>query len=76
METLTACANGLTPSDEDMFDLDPEETATTSRSLEASRHEPEMAKLREGILKAVSRVIEIWGNDIEIASVSRKTRTV
>jgi hypothetical protein len=70
METLTACANGLTPSDEDMFDLDPEETATTSRSLETSRHDPEMAKLREGILQAVSRVIEIWGNDIEIASVS------
>jgi hypothetical protein len=53
-----------------MFDLDPEETATTVRSLETSRSEPELVKLREGILQAVSRIIEIWGHDIEIASVS------
>jgi hypothetical protein len=70
METLTACANGLTPSEEDMFDLDPEDTVSTSLALELSRQHADVAKLRGGILQAVSRVIEIWGADVEVASVS------
>jgi hypothetical protein len=70
LETLTACANGLTPSDEDMFDLEPEETASTSRALETCRQDERLVKLREGILQTVSKVIEIWGADVEVASVS------
>lgn len=70
LETLTACANGLTPSDEDMFDLEPEETASTSRALEMCRQDSRLVRLREGILQTVSKVIEIWGADVEVASVS------
>jgi hypothetical protein len=70
LETLTACANGLTPSDEDMFDLEPEETALTSRALETCRQDERLVRLREGILQTVSKVIEIWGADVEVASVS------
>jgi hypothetical protein len=70
LETLTACANGLTPSDEDMFDLEPEETATTSLLLEQSRQNGDLVKLRTELLEAVTKILEIWGGDIEVASVS------
>jgi hypothetical protein len=44
LQALTACADGLTPAEEDMFDLDPDATASTARSLE----EHLVARYRDG----------------------------
>jgi hypothetical protein len=69
LQALTACANGLTPAEEDMFDLDPDATADTARTLEATRGDSRLQQIRERILQAVSRVMETWSQDAEMATV-------
>ncbi|KAJ9116745.1 hypothetical protein QFC20_000680 [Naganishia adeliensis] len=68
LQALTACANGLTPAEEDMFDLDPDATASTARSLEATRNDPRLQQIRNRILHAVSRVMDTWSQDTEMAT--------
>jgi hypothetical protein len=70
LQALTACANGLTPAEEDMFDLDPDATASTARNLEATRNDPRLQQIRDRILQAVSRVMNTWSQDTEMATVS------
>lgn len=70
IEALTAAADGLTPSDEDMFDLDPDESAGTAAAMESARRSDDMATLRIGILNAITKATEIWSADAEMAGVS------
>lgn len=53
-----------------MFDLDPDATASTARSLEATRNDPRLQQVRNRILHAVSRVMDTWSQDTEMATVS------
>lgn len=53
-----------------MFDLDPDATADTARNLEATRGDVRLQQIRERILQAVSRVMETWSQDAEMATVS------
>lgn len=55
-----------------MFDLDPDETATTSRTLESVRLEPPLQEWRNGIQACIGAVVERFGGDVEVASVSCK----
>ncbi len=71
LEALTACADGLTPSDEDMFDLEPEKSAGTVAAMETVRQDPRMMALRERMISALSRAIGIWSMDSEMGSVSQ-----
>jgi hypothetical protein len=71
LQALTASANGLTPAEEDMFDLDPDATADTARNLETIRNDSRLQQLRDRILRAVSRVMETWSQDTEMATVSQ-----
>lgn len=70
LQALTACANGLTPAEEDMFDLDPDATASAARSLEITRHDSRLQQMRDRILHSVSKVMDIWSQDAEMATVS------
>lgn len=72
LQALTACANGLTPAEEDMFDLDPDATASSARSLEVTRNDPRLQQVRNRILHGVSRVMDTWSHDTEMATVSLK----
>lgn len=69
LQALTACANGLTPAEEDMFDLDPDATADTARNLEVTRSDTRLHQTRDRILRAASRVMETWSQDTEMATV-------
>ncbi|KAJ9120790.1 hypothetical protein QFC22_002724 [Naganishia vaughanmartiniae] len=69
LQALTACANGLTPAEEDMFDLDPDATAGTARTLEEVRLDSGLQHVRSRILQCVSRVMDIWSQDTEMAIV-------
>ncbi|KAJ9108122.1 hypothetical protein QFC19_002589 [Naganishia cerealis] len=69
LQALTACANGLTPAEEDMFDLDPDATAGTARNLEEVRLDTGLQHIRNRILQCVSRVMDIWHQDTEMSIV-------
>lgn len=68
LQALTACAIGLTPSEEDMFDPEPEDTAKHAAAISAARDDPRLQRLRENMLQSVSAVMEIWSADTEMAT--------
>lgn len=68
LQALTACAIGLTPSDEDMFDPEPEDTAKMAAAIETARSDPRLQRLRDSVLQSVSAAMEIWSSDTEMAN--------
>lgn len=68
LQALTACVTGLTPSEEDMFDPEPEDTAQAAAAIEAVRQDPRLVELRDAILTHSTAAMEIWSSDSEMAS--------
>lgn len=69
--SLTAIAKGLTPTDD--FDLDfggDDEDKDDDGSAARARDDPRMAALRDKIVQAAGRVLELWSGDGEVSDVS------
>jgi hypothetical protein len=71
MNALAACFKGLSPSDDDMFDLDDgDETTDKAAAVAAARSDPTMLSLRGRIESAITAVVQVWSGDAEVADVS------
>jgi len=69
---LAACFKGLSPSDDDIFDLDTEEEELRrEQGIRAAREDERMIRLRLQIEDAISRVVQIWQGDADMADVRR-----
>lgn len=67
IEALTACGKGLTPPEEDMFDLEPDDTAANARAVQEAR--PALHEVREAIVSCVRDTLYTWPADVEIGDV-------
>lgn len=71
LRALTACAKGLAPSEDDIFDDDTDEQGVAHTTLtNQARADPRLSSLRDHITAAIGRVVEMWSTDVEIADVS------
>ena len=70
---MTACFKGLSPSDDDIFDLADEEDDGTSKqdAVNTARVHDRMLALRTRIECTVARVVQVWRGDGEVADVRR-----
>jgi hypothetical protein len=60
MNALAACFKGLSPSDDDMFDLDDgDETTDKAAAVAAARSDPTMLSLRGRIESAITAVADV-----------------
>jgi hypothetical protein len=73
IQALTACGRGLTPPEEDMFDLDPDATVAVAKEVEETRHTPALQVLRDRMIALIRGVMETWPVDAEIGDVSPST---
>ena len=70
MSALTACFRGLSPSDDDMFDLETEDTsAERDKAVLAVREEQTVVSLRHKIESTVQAVVRAWNGDSDVADV-------
>lgn len=68
MEALTACFKGLSPSDEDIFDLGSEdEEALKADAVLLAREDPRMLALRQRIEASVQGIVVVWTGEAEVA---------
>lgn len=69
---MTACFKGLSPADDDIFDLTEGSDDGTDKqdAIDAARQDERMIALRQRIERAVARVIQVWSGDGEVADVS------
>jgi hypothetical protein len=67
MNGLAACFKGLSPSDDDIFDL--EEKAGDEEAVAAAREDLRMVSLRRRIEQAITSVVQVWNGDGEVADV-------
>ncbi len=68
IEALTACGKGLTPPEEDMFDLEPDATAASARAVQDAR--PAVQDLRDTIIGYIKDTVQTWPADVEIGDVT------
>ena len=70
---MTACFKGLSPSDDDIFDLADEEDDGTSKqdAVNTARLHDGMLALRTRIERTVAGVVQVWRGDGEVADVRR-----
>lgn len=71
LAALTASFRGLSPSDDDIFDLSDDGPTSEEKSaaIELARSDPRMVSLRSRIEEAVKGVVEVWDGDGEVADV-------
>lgn len=73
LNALTACFKGLSPSDDEMWDLteDEEDVARRNEGIRQAReHNPRVRELRASIETALSILVGVWNGDGEVADVS------
>ena len=72
LNSLTACFKGLSPSEDEMWDLteDEEDVARRNESVRVAKETDRIRKLRGGIEAALSTVVGVWNGDGEVADVS------
>lgn len=67
MNALTACFKGLSPSDDDMFDLTESDESARNESITVARSQPVMVDLRQRTESAIQGVVGVWTGDSEVA---------
>lgn len=74
LSALTASFRGLSPSDDDIFDLSEDGPSSEEKTaaINLAREDPRMVNLRSRIEEAVKGVVEVWNGDGEVADVSRE----
>ena len=71
MSALTACFRGLSPNDDDMFDLESDDTSEErDKAVAAVRDDPVLVSLRHRIESAIQSVVQVWNGDSDVAEVS------
>lgn len=71
MQTITGVAKGLTRTNDSLLVLDDSpESREEYEDVLRTREDPRMVQLREGILLAVRRIVELWTEDASISDVS------
>lgn len=73
LNALTACFKGLSPSDDEMWDLteDEEDVARRNEGIRVAReHDPRIRDLRANIETSLSSLVSVWNGDGEVADVS------
>lgn len=72
ISALTASFKGLSPSDDDIFDLSDEGPSSEEKeeAIRAARQDPRLSALRAKIEDAVKGVVSVWNGDGEVAEVS------
>ena len=72
LNCLTACFKGLSPSDDEMWDLNEDEEAVEGRKrqTEEVRGDARIMELRGGIESALGSLVSVWNGDSEVADVS------
>lgn len=70
MNSLAASFKGLSPSDDDMFDLAEDDEATKERAILQTRNDPRLVDLRRRIEEAIRASVSVWDGDSEVADVS------
>jgi hypothetical protein len=68
MNALTACFKGLSPSDDDIFDLT-ESDADKDAAVRMVRDDPRMVSLRSRVEQGIAGVVQVWNGDGEVADV-------
>ncbi len=72
LETLAGIGKGLTRLTDDLFDLDDDARfQVLLAQLNTARSDERMERLRSGILAAISRCVEVVGQDAGVGQVSR-----
>jgi hypothetical protein len=71
LNCLTACFKGLSPSDDEMWDLNEDEEVVErrKRDTEVVRGDVRIMELRGGIESALSSLVSVWNGDNEVADV-------
>lgn len=69
LQSLTAIAKGLSPSDDFEADLDDAEEDPRRASTTQARNDMRMVHLRQRLLEAINEVARGWGTDVEVAAV-------
>lgn len=72
LNALTACFKGLSPSDDEMWDLteDEEDIAVRNEGTRLAREDGRINELRGNIESALSTLVSVWNGDGEVADVS------
>ena len=71
LQIITGVARGLTRTNESLLIFD--DSPDVKREAEAMSHardDPRVVQLREGILDAVSKTVDLWSTDATIGNVS------
>ena len=74
---LTASFKGLSPSDDEIFDLSDDDGLSMddkAASVKLARDDERMVRLRGRIEELVGRVVGVWNGDGEVADVSCDNR--
>jgi hypothetical protein len=72
LNALTACFRGLSPPDDEMWDLteDEEDVSARTQATELARQDGRIQELRGNIELALSNLVVVWNGDSEVADVS------
>jgi len=72
MSALTASFKGLSPSDDELFDLSDDGLSMDDKAaaVKLARDDERMSRLRSRIEELVGRVVQVWNGDGEAADVS------
>ena len=72
LETLTGVARGLTRVGDSLLALDDSPDAQeASQAMDRARADPRVVKLREALLSAIRRTVELWSTDATVCDVRR-----
>jgi hypothetical protein len=70
LQTLTGVAKGLTRANDNMFSLEASpELTTEEEKMNRARGDPRVAKLRDLILDALRRTVDVWSADASVSDV-------
>lgn len=69
MNSLAASFKGLSPSDDDMFDLSDDDDGDKDLAVAQAREDPRLVNLRQSIEQAIGGVVNVWDGDSEVADV-------
>jgi hypothetical protein len=72
LNALTASFKGLSPAEDEMFDLSEDEATTQLKAsaISAVRQDPRMIALRGKIEDSIKQVVDAWHGDAAVAEVS------
>jgi hypothetical protein len=70
LQTLTGVAKGLTRANDDLFSLEASpELTTEEEKMNRARADPRIVKLRNLVLDALGRAVDIWSADASVSDV-------